>query len=40
MRVRARDVASDSFMINLFELAMRFADPFMDATYSKVRYPL
>ena len=36
MRVRAKDVSTDAFVVNLFELAVRFAEPFMDAAYSKV----
>jgi ubiquitin conjugation factor E4 B len=30
-------VASDSFMLNLQAVLLRFAEPFMDAKYSKVR---
>lgn len=37
MRVRAREVATDGFMVNLFEMLMRFSEPFMDYKYSKVR---
>ena len=36
MRVRSREVASDGFMVNLFEVLMRFCDPFMDLKYSKI----
>lgn len=36
MRVRAKEVATDAFMVNLFDLAVRFAEPFMDTAYSKV----
>ena len=36
MRVNAKKVSSDAFMVNLFELAVRFAEPFMDAGFSKV----
>lgn len=37
MQVRAKEVATDSFMVNLFETVMRFCEPFMDLRYSKVR---
>lgn len=36
MQVRARDVCTDGFMVNLFETVMRFCEPFMDAKYSKI----
>ncbi|MCO5585316.1 hypothetical protein L7F22_039249 [Adiantum nelumboides] len=36
MRVRSKEVSSDSFMVNLFELVMRFCEPFMDLNYSKI----
>lgn len=36
MRVKAKEVASDGFMVNLFELVMRFCEPFMDHKYSKI----
>jgi ubiquitin conjugation factor E4 B len=29
-------VASDSFMVNLQAVLLRFAEPFMDANYTKV----
>lgn len=38
MRVRSQEVATDGFMVNLFETVMRFCDPFMDLKYSKVSY--
>jgi hypothetical protein len=37
MRVKAREVATDGFMVNLFDTALRFSEPFMDPKYSKVR---
>jgi len=36
MRVRSREVASDGFMVNLFEMVMRFCEPFMDLKYTKI----
>ncbi|KDN44722.1 hypothetical protein K437DRAFT_256865 [Tilletiaria anomala UBC 951] len=36
MRVKASAVSTDAFMVNLFELTLRFAEPFMDASYSKI----
>ncbi|KAK0557132.1 Ubiquitin conjugation factor E4 [Tilletia horrida] len=36
MRVRPDLVSSDGFMVNLFEMLLRFAEPFMDARYSKI----
>ncbi|KAL9938868.1 hypothetical protein V8E36_002587 [Tilletia maclaganii] len=36
MRVQPNLVSSDGFMVNLFELLVRFAEPFMDAGYSKI----
>jgi ubiquitin conjugation factor E4 B len=30
-------VASDSFMVNLHSVLLSFAEPFMDANYTKVR---
>lgn len=36
MRVKAREVSSDGFMVNLFEMLMRFCEPFMDHKYSKI----
>ncbi|KAK0566074.1 Ubiquitin conjugation factor E4 [Tilletia horrida] len=36
MRVQPHLVSSDGFMVNLFELLLRFAEPFMDARYSKI----
>ena len=37
MQVDPNTVASDSFMINIQSILLGFAEPFMDATYSKVR---
>ncbi|EPQ27830.1 uncharacterized protein PFL1_04575 [Pseudozyma flocculosa PF-1] len=36
MQVDSRLVATDGFMVNLFELAERFCEPFMDAGYTKI----
>ena len=36
MQVDPTTVASDGFMINLQSILLSFAEPFMDATYSKV----
>ncbi|UZJ56824.1 hypothetical protein CBS101457_006144 [Exobasidium rhododendri] len=36
MRVKAKEVASDGFMVNLFEVVMRFCEPFMDYKYTKI----
>lgn len=36
MQVDPHTVASDSFMINLHSVLLRFAEPFMDARYSKM----
>ena len=36
MQVDPTTVASDSFMINIQSILLSFAEPFMDATYSKV----
>ncbi len=36
MRVRAKEVATDAFTVNLCELLLRFAEPFMDAGFSKI----
>ncbi|CAD6888083.1 unnamed protein product [Tilletia controversa] len=36
MRVKPELVSSDGFMVNLFEMLLRFAEPFMDARYSKI----
>ncbi|KAL4069954.1 ubiquitin elongating factor core-domain-containing protein [Scleroderma yunnanense] len=36
MQVEPETVASDSFMINLQSILLRFAEPFMDARYSKI----
>ncbi|TRM64104.1 ubiquitin elongating factor core-domain-containing protein [Schizophyllum amplum] len=36
MQVDPATVSSDSFMVNLQTVLLRFADPFMDATYSKM----
>ncbi|KIO02810.1 hypothetical protein M404DRAFT_27705 [Pisolithus tinctorius Marx 270] len=36
MQVEPHTVASDSFMINLHSVLLRFAEPFMDARYSKM----
>lgn len=35
-QVDPETVASDSFMVNLQSVLYKFADPFIDATYSKV----
>lgn len=37
MQVDYATVATDSFMVNLQSILLRFAEPFMDAKYSKVR---
>ncbi|KAE8223354.1 hypothetical protein CF319_g3599 [Tilletia indica] len=36
MRVKPELVSSDGLMVNLFEMLLRFAEPFMDARYSKI----
>ena len=36
MQVDYATVATDSFMVNLQSILLRFAEPFMDAKYSKV----
>ncbi|EGN98229.1 hypothetical protein SERLA73DRAFT_109617 [Serpula lacrymans var. lacrymans S7.3] len=36
MQVEAETVASDSFMVNLQSVLLRFAEPFMDARYTKI----
>ncbi|KAJ8523244.1 hypothetical protein ONZ45_g319 [Pleurotus djamor] len=36
IQVEAETVASDSFMVNLQSVLYRFAEPFIDATYSKL----
>ncbi|TDL23245.1 hypothetical protein BD410DRAFT_747294 [Rickenella mellea] len=36
MQVEFDTVASDGFLVNLQTLLLRFAEPFMDATYSKI----
>ncbi|KAF8195457.1 ubiquitin elongating factor core-domain-containing protein [Pholiota molesta] len=36
MQVDPTTVASDSFMLNMQSVLLRFAEPFMDATYSKM----
>ncbi|WFD31009.1 RING-type E3 ubiquitin transferase [Malassezia sp. CBS 17886] len=36
MQVRAREVASDAFMVNVYDLVLRFAEPFVEPTYSKM----
>ena len=36
MQVDPTTVASDGFMINIQSILLSFAEPFMDATYSKV----
>ncbi|KAJ7212066.1 ubiquitin conjugation factor E4, partial [Mycena pura] len=36
MQVEPETVATDSFMVNLQSVLLRFAEPFMDATYSKM----
>lgn len=37
LQVEFDSVASDGFLINLQTILLRFAEPFMDSTYSKVR---
>ncbi|PWZ00389.1 hypothetical protein BCV70DRAFT_94686 [Testicularia cyperi] len=36
MQVRSELVASDGYMLNLYELLLRFAEPFMDAGLTKI----
>ncbi|KAJ7250831.1 ubiquitin elongating factor core-domain-containing protein [Mycena haematopus] len=36
MQVEAETVATDSFMVNLQSVLLRFAEPFMDANYTKM----
>lgn len=36
MQVDPDTVASDSFMVNIQSVLYRFAEPFMDANYTKV----
>ena len=36
VQVEPETVASDSFMVNLQSVLLRFAEPFMDARYTKV----
>ena len=36
VKVDPTTVASDSFMLNLQAVLLRFAEPFMDANYTKV----
>ncbi|KAF8073720.1 ubiquitin conjugation factor E4 [Lyophyllum atratum] len=36
MQVEAESVASDSFMVNMQSVLLRFAEPFMDANYTKM----
>lgn len=36
MQVRQELVASDGYMVNLYEMLLRFADPFMDAGFTKI----
>ncbi|SNX83910.1 related to UFD2 - ubiquitin fusion degradation protein [Melanopsichium pennsylvanicum] len=36
MQVRQELVASDGYMVNLYEMLLRFADPFMDAGLTKI----
>lgn len=36
MRVKAREVSSDGFTVNVWETLQRFAVPFMDPAYSKI----
>ncbi|KAF8139503.1 ubiquitin elongating factor core-domain-containing protein [Mycena galopus ATCC 62051] len=36
MQVEAETVATDSFMVNLQSILLRFAEPFMDANYTKM----
>ena len=38
IQVDPATVSSDSFMVNIQTVLLRFAEPFMDATYSKVRH--
>lgn len=35
MQVDPNTVASDSFMVNMQSVLLRFAEPFMDANYTK-----
>lgn len=37
-KVDPTTVASDSFMLSMQGVLLRFAEPFMDANYTKVRY--
>ncbi|TKY88656.1 hypothetical protein EX895_002287 [Sporisorium graminicola] len=36
MQVRQELVASDGYMVNLYEMLLRFAEPFMDAGFTKI----
>lgn len=36
MQVRAREVASDAFMVNLYDVVLRFAEPFAEPTCAKI----
>jgi len=36
MRVRSREVASDAFMVNVYELVLRFAEPFVEPRCAKM----
>lgn len=36
MRVKAREVCSDGFTVNVWEILQRFAVPFMDPSYSRI----
>jgi ubiquitin conjugation factor E4 B len=38
-QVEPESVATDSFMVNLQSVMLRFAEPFMDARYSKASLP-
>jgi ubiquitin conjugation factor E4 B len=38
-QVEPETVATDSFMVNLQSILLRFAEPFMDANYTKVILP-
>ena len=38
VQVQPETVATDSFMVNLQAILLRFCEPFMDANYTKVRF--
>lgn len=38
MQVDFDTVASDTFMVNIHAILLRFAEPFVDGTYSKVKF--